>query len=109
MSHHRYLAYAGGGPNTRDNQFIVSLDDVETLAGGSPWEVPWGELVGKYSFETFSKVYTGYGEDGPAQGTLWKKGITDNDRRKKFPKMDYITACSVVDQQVQVVEYSTKF
>lgn len=57
-----YLAFAGGGPNTRDNQLIVSLVDVEALAGGSPWEVPWGELVGKHSFETLSKFYYGYGE-----------------------------------------------
>lgn len=57
-----YLAYAGGGPNTRDNQLIVSLVDVEALAGGSPWEVPWGELVGKHSFKTLSKIYYGYGE-----------------------------------------------
>ena len=34
---HGYFAYAGGGKNTRSNQFIVSLADVGTLAGGSPW------------------------------------------------------------------------
>jgi peptidyl-prolyl cis-trans isomerase A (cyclophilin A) len=94
-----YMAYAGGGPNTRDNQLIVSLDDVETLAGGSPWEVPWGELVGTHSFETFSKVYTGYAEDGPQQGDLWKEGITEK-ARKKFPKLDYITGCTLVDQVI---------
>ena len=96
-----YLAYAGGGPNTRDNQFIVSLVDVEALAGGSPWEVPWGELVGKHSFDTLGKWYTGYGEDGPQQGDLWKKGVT-KETRKKFPKLDYITGCSIVDQAIQV-------
>jgi cyclophilin family peptidyl-prolyl cis-trans isomerase len=96
-----YLAYAGGGINTRDIQFIVSLVDVETLAGGSPWEVPWGELVGKHSFDTLSRIYTGYGEDGPPQGTLWAEGMTKISRAK-FPKLDYITSCSVVDQQIQV-------
>lgn len=34
-----YLAYAGAGPNTRSNQFIVALKSVGTLAGGSPWSV----------------------------------------------------------------------
>lgn len=99
-----YLAYAGGGPNTRDNQLIVSLTNVETLAGGSPWEVPWGELVGKHSFDTLAKFYTGYGEDGPQQNDLWQKGVT-KDTKKKFPKLDYITGCSVVDQAIQANPY----
>lgn len=92
-----YLAYAGGGNDSRNNQFIVSLNDVETLAGGSPWEVPWGELVGSHSFETLSKIYTGYGEKGPPQGKLMTQGMTD-DMKREFPDLDYITSCTVVDQ-----------
>lgn len=33
-----YVAYAGGGKNSRNKQLIVSLTNVGTLAGGSPWE-----------------------------------------------------------------------
>lgn len=98
-----YMAYAGGGKHSRDNQLIVSLDNVPTLAGGSPWEVPWGELVGKHSFETLSRFYTGYGEDGPQQGDMWNKGVTDS-VRKKFPLLDYINSCAVVDQEIQEVK-----
>lgn len=98
-----YFAYAGNGEGTRNNQFIVSLDNVEPLGGGSPWEVPWGELVGNYSFETFSKVYTKYADKGPSQETLWRRGVSE-EVRTNYPKMDYITACSVVDQDVQVWE-----
>jgi cyclophilin family peptidyl-prolyl cis-trans isomerase len=36
-----YLAYAGGGQNSRNNQFIIALNDNGMLAGGSPWETPW--------------------------------------------------------------------
>ena len=97
---HGYLAYAGSGKNSRGNQFIVSLKDVEALAGGSPWEVPWGELVGKHSFETFSKVYTGYGEKGPSQGKLSNQGWTEA-LRKEFPLLDYITDCRVIDEQIE--------
>lgn len=96
-----YLAYAGGGENSRDNQLIVSLDNVPTLAGGSPWEVPWGELVGKHSFDTLAQFYTGYGEDGPQQNDVWSNGMKDSDR-KKFPDLDYIDACWVVDQEIQL-------
>jgi len=94
-----YLAYAGAGPNSRSNQFIVSLDNVGPLAGGSPWEVPWGELVGHHSFETLNKIYTGYGEKGPSQGLISRTGVT-KDVRQDFPKMDYVTACEIVDTRI---------
>jgi len=93
-----YLAYAGGGTNTRGHQFIVSLGANGPLAGGSPWEVPWGEIVGAESFETLSKIYTGYGEDGPGQGTLGERGM-DEALRKEFPLIDYINTCVVIDEQ----------
>jgi cyclophilin family peptidyl-prolyl cis-trans isomerase len=92
-----YLAYAGGGQNTRGNQFIVALHNNGPLAGGSPWEVPWGELVGRESFKTLSKIYTGYGDDGPPQGKLGNQGMT-KEMKKEFPKLDYINTCMVVDE-----------
>jgi len=92
-----YLAYAGGGKNSRSNQFIVSLVDEPFLAGGSPWEVPWGELVGVHSFETLGKIYTGYGEGGPPQGLLSKEGSSES-VMQKWPLLDYITSCQVIDE-----------
>jgi peptidyl-prolyl cis-trans isomerase A (cyclophilin A) len=93
-----YLAYAGGGNNTRDNQFIVALKSNGPLAGGSPWEVPWGELVGKHSFTTLGNINFEYDELGPTQGYLINHGVTD-EVKTKFPNMDYITSCEVVDQK----------
>lgn len=93
-----YLAYAGAGPNTRSNQFIVSNAPSKQLAGGSPWEVPWGELVGQHSFDALDKFYTGYGDKGPSQGELHAKGVTD-ELRQRFPKLDYIASCTVVDER----------
>eukprot|EP00536_Pseudo-nitzschia_multiseries_P018669 jgi/Psemu1/229846/e_gw1.2868.1.1 len=92
-----YLAYAGSGKNSRGNQLIVALNSNGPLAGGSPWEVPWGELVGAESFKTLSKIYTGYGEDGPGQGKLQKRGM-DEDLKEEFPKLDYINKCVLVDE-----------
>jgi peptidyl-prolyl cis-trans isomerase A (cyclophilin A) len=92
-----YLAYAGSGPNSRSNQFIVSLTPSRPLGGGSPWEVPWGELVGKHSFVTLDQIYTGYGEKGPTQGRLTREGVTEQ-FRADFPNLDYIIACEVVDE-----------
>lgn len=91
-----YFAYAGAGKNSRSNQLIVALQDNERLGGGSPWEVPWGELVGKESFDTLDKIYTGYGEDGPSQGRLSREGSSEG-VAKDFPRLDYILGCDVVE------------
>jgi hypothetical protein len=95
-----YLAYAGAGKNSRGTQLIVALADNGPLAGGSPWEVPWGELVGGHSFKTLDKFYTGYGEKGPPQGKLGKDGFNDA-MKKDFPLLDHINSCHVVDERYQ--------
>ena len=95
-----YLAYAGSGKNSRGTQLIMAIKENGPLAGGSPWEVPWGELVGSDSYITLSKIYTGYGEKGPPQGRLMKEGASDS-IRKEWPKLDYINSCAVVDEKVQ--------
>jgi len=93
-----YMAYAGAGPNSRDFQLIMSLHDDKFLGGGSPWEVPWGEVVGKESFETLDRIYTGYGENGPSQGMLGRKGVTEK-VKEQWPKLDYILGCDVIDSE----------
>lgn len=93
-----YMAYAGAGPRTRNNQLIVSLKANGPLGGGSPWEVPWGEVVGTHSFDTLSKIHTGYGDKGPPQGKLSKEGAIEL-VKTKWPLLDFITSCQLVDQQ----------
>jgi len=93
-----YFAYAGSGPDTRGRQLFVALDDARSLGGRkSPWEVPWGELVGEHSFRTLVDIYTGYGEDGPSQDLLVKAGALDVVKRD-FPDLDWILSCKVVDE-----------
>jgi cyclophilin family peptidyl-prolyl cis-trans isomerase len=93
-----YLAYAGSGKHSRNKQLIVALKPNGPLAGGSPWEVPWGELVGDESFRTLSQIYTGYGENGPKQGMLFKNGMTD-DMKLTYPELDYINHCELLDNR----------
>jgi cyclophilin family peptidyl-prolyl cis-trans isomerase len=95
-----YLAYAGSGPKSRSKQLIMSLVANGPLAGGSPWEVPWGELVGPESFETLGKINTEYGEHGPPQGRLSKEGASEA-IRQEWPNLDYINSCQLVDERVQ--------
>jgi cyclophilin family peptidyl-prolyl cis-trans isomerase len=94
-----YLAYAGAGKTSRSKQLIMSLKANERLAGGSPWEVPWGELVHPESFESLNKIYTGYGDNGPPQGQLGSKGMTKA-MREQWSKLDYINSCGVLDEKV---------
>jgi cyclophilin family peptidyl-prolyl cis-trans isomerase len=99
-----YMAFAGSdsaADGSRNAQLIVALTDNGPLGGGSPWEVPWGELVGAHSFETLSKIYTGYGENGPDQSMLWNAGVLPK-VVEEYPLMDWIQSCHVVDQVEQV-------
>mmetsp|Transcript_24342 Transcript_24342/g.43889 ORF Transcript_24342/g.43889 Transcript_24342/m.43889 type:complete len:163 (+) Transcript_24342:498-986(+) len=93
-----YLAYAGGGKDSRSNQLIVALGNNERLGGGSPWEVPWGEVVGEESFRTLDGIYNGYGDNGPGQGRLRKEGSSEGVARD-FPKLDYVLGCDVIDSR----------
>lgn len=92
-----YLAYAGAGKNSRGTQLIMAFEDNEFLCGGSPWEVPWGQLVGEASYTTLSNIYTGYGEK-PSQGKIQNRGVKYLE--DEFPLLDYITACDVVKRDL---------
>lgn len=92
-----YMAYAGSGTASRGIQLIVALEDNGPLAGGSPWEVPWGEVVGTHSFETLSRIYTGYGEKGPSQALLSKADALTF-VKENYPEIDYVNSCRVVDR-----------
>lgn len=92
-----YMAYAGSGQNSRSNQLIVALKANGPLAGGSPWEVPWGELVGDDSYRTLDAIYTGYGEKGPPQGLLHSEGASAK-VKENWPKLDYILSCEIMDE-----------
>lgn len=91
-----YMAFAGSGPNSRSNQFIVALGNNKFLGGGSPWEVPWGEVVGEESYNTLDKIYTGYGDKGPSQGRLAREGASTA-ITEEFPELDYVTSCNVIE------------
>lgn len=90
--------YAGAGPNSRSNQFVLTLKSNPFMGGGSPWEVPLGELVGKQSFDVLPKLYNGYGEKGPGQGLLRREGVTEK-IEKEWPLMDYILSCDVIEEK----------
>ncbi|KAJ1432710.1 hypothetical protein B484DRAFT_327133 [Ochromonadaceae sp. CCMP2298] len=87
-----YLSYAGAGKDSRGTQLILAFEDSLGLGGGSPWEVPWGQLFGESSFLTLARIYTGYGEK-PSQGKIIGQGSVYLHR--EFPLLDAITQCAV--------------
>jgi cyclophilin family peptidyl-prolyl cis-trans isomerase len=104
------LTHAGAGPNTRSNQFVITLKPNKFMGGGSPWEVPLGEVVGSSDDRddnnninnknnVLESLYTGYGEKGPSQALLRKTGIT-KEIMEKWPLMDYIQLCHLVDSHI---------
>eukprot|EP00590_Aulacoseira_subarctica_P003048 CAMPEP_0172418076 /NCGR_PEP_ID=MMETSP1064-20121228/4596_1 /TAXON_ID=202472 /ORGANISM="Aulacoseira subarctica , Strain CCAP 1002/5" /LENGTH=283 /DNA_ID=CAMNT_0013156797 /DNA_START=158 /DNA_END=1009 /DNA_ORIENTATION=+ len=92
-----YLAYAGAGKNSRSNQLIVALGEDKFLGGGSPWEVPFGEVIGDLSMKTLDTLYTGYGEKGPTQSRVYKEGASA-EIAKEFQNLDYVLSCDVVGE-----------
>jgi cyclophilin family peptidyl-prolyl cis-trans isomerase len=102
-----YWTYAGSGNHSRSNQFVLTLKPNKFMGGGSPWEVPIGELVGNESFHTLSQFYTGYREKGPSQGLLRREGITEK-IRTQWPKLDYITGCNIIEEMTLPNKYGTK-
>lgn len=92
-----YMAYAGAGKNSRGTQLILAFKDNLYLGGGSPWEVPFGQVFGEESFQTMKNIYTGYGEK-PSQGKIMNRG--NEYTKAEFPLMDYMNYCVVVRENV---------
>ena len=125
------LTHAGSGNNSRGVQFVLTLKPNKYMGGGSPWEVPLGEVVevgvvdgsndnsggggggggninnnnGKTKTKndfvdvSLPDIYTGYGEKGPGQGLLRREGVSES-VREKWPLLDYILQCSIVDRLI---------
>jgi peptidyl-prolyl cis-trans isomerase A (cyclophilin A) len=92
-----YMSYAGAGKNSRGTQLIMTFQDNLYLGGGSPWEVPFGQVFGENSFRTIAQIYTKYGEK-VSQGKIMNRGNVY--LKEEFPELDYITKCAVTRENV---------
>ena len=98
------LTHAGAGKNSRSVQFVLTLKPNKYMGGGSPWEVPLGEVVEAPGYDgedvSLPDLYTGYGEKGPGQGLLRREGVSE-EVREKWPLLDYVLRCSVEDRLLE--------
>lgn len=100
------LSFAGSGPDSRTTEVFVVMpgasQDQLDMFGANPWEVPFA-YVENVATSALSRIFSGYGDMPP-----WGKGpdtnkIYDADGYtkylpKKFPKLDYIETCYVVEE-----------
>ena len=96
-----FVSFAGGGKNSRGTEFFFAFRDLQL--GGSPWEVPFGTLVGDASFHAMDRWYAGYGDmpgfggHAPNQGRIYQQGVSYLEN--EFPDLDYIERCDVIHQR----------
>eukprot|EP00956_Cyclotella_meneghiniana_P010231 scaffold14139_cov74-Cyclotella_meneghiniana.AAC.3 len=91
------MSFAGSGPNSRSSQLFIAYDKAGNL-GTSPWETPFGEIIGQTSLDTVRSFYQGYGDmppwgKGPEQGPIHSRGSSYIE--ENFPKLDKFNKCSV--------------
>eukprot|EP00804_Cyclotella_cryptica_P002092 CCRYP_006511-RA/>CCRYP_006511-RA protein AED:0.14 eAED:0.14 QI:0/-1/0/1/-1/0/1/0/248 len=91
------ISFAGSGPNSRSSQLFIAYDKAQSL-GTSPWETPFGEVIGEDSLETVRKFYQGYGDmppwgKGPQQGPIHNRGSSYIE--ENFPLLDKFDTCQV--------------
>ncbi len=91
------VSFATSGPNSRTTQFFVNYADNSNLDGMG--FAPFAKVI--EGMDTVKNLYSGYGEGapqgkGPSQGRINNEGNAY--LKAEFPKLDYIIAAEIVDQ-----------
>ncbi|KAL7526808.1 hypothetical protein ACHAWF_001920 [Thalassiosira exigua] len=101
------LSFAGSGHDTRTTEVFVvmpgaSREQLERF-GTNSWETPFATIEGDVGTSALSKIYAGYGDmppwgKGPDSANIYEADGYTKYLPKKFPKLDYIDRCYVVDE-----------
>lgn len=91
------LSFATAGPNTRTTQLFINFVDNASKLDAMGF-TPVGEVT--EGMEVVDSLFKGYGEGaprgkGPYQGRIHAEGNAY--LKREFPKLDWITAASIVD------------
>lgn len=101
------ISFAGNGHDSRTTEiFIVNSGASEeqlSKFGTNSWETPFAVIEGDVTQSGLKKIYSGYGDIPPFGKGPDSQKIYDVDGYttylpKKFPKLDYIDRCYVVDE-----------
>lgn len=102
-----YISFAGSGHDSRTTEVFVvmpgtSEEQLEKF-GENSWETPFAIIDGDVEKSALSKIYSGYGDmppfaKGPDTAKIYDIDGYNTYLPKKFPKLDYIDRCYVVDE-----------
>lgn len=102
-----YISFAGSGHDSRTTEVFVvmpgtSEEQLEKF-GENSWETPFAVIDGDVEKSALNKIYSGYGDmppfaKGPDTAKIYDIDGYNTYLPKKFPKLDYIDRCYVVDE-----------
>ncbi|KAL7536284.1 hypothetical protein ACHAXR_007047 [Thalassiosira sp. AJA248-18] len=101
------ISFAGSGHDSRTTEmFIVmpgaSQEQLDKF-GDNSWETPFAVIDGDVNKSALKKIYSGYGDmppwgTGPDSTKIYDVDGYTTYLPKKFPKLDYVDRCYVVDE-----------
>lgn len=101
------ISFAGSGHDSRTTEIFavmpgVSQEQLDNF-GSNSWETPFAVIDGDVTKSALTKIYSGYGDmppwgSGPDSGLIYEPDGYTKYLPKKFPKLDYIDTCYVVDE-----------
>lgn len=102
-----HISFAGSGHDSRTTELFVvmpgtSAEQLEKF-GENSWETPFAVIDGDVEQSALKKIYSGYGDmppfaNGPDSSKIYDVDGYTTYLPKKFPKLDYIDRCYVVDE-----------
>jgi len=95
------MSFAGSGPDSRSTEVFAVMpginEDELVKFGQNIWEVPFAKIMGDLENSALTKFYAGYGSS-PDSTLIYEEDGYTKYLPKKFPKLDYIDRCYVVEE-----------
>lgn len=101
------ISFAGSGHDSRTTEiFIVNpgcgQEQLDRF-GENSWETPFAVIDGDVNKSGLAKIYSGYGDmppfgKGPDSSKIYDVDGYTTYLPKKFPKLDYVDRCYIVDE-----------
>ena len=107
-----FMAYAGSGKDSRTTEMFIVMPDTPphqlNAFGQNPWETPFARVQPEDVQNVVVEWYA-YGDmppwgEGPDPQKIYPRGGYENYLANKFPRMDYINTCRVVESDDDVEE-----
>jgi len=101
------LSFSGTGHDSRTTEIFVVMPGVSKKQlekfGENSWETPFATIDGDVNKSALNDVYSGYGDmppfaKGPVSAKIYAADGYTTYLPRKFPQLDYINNCHIVDE-----------